>query len=135
MDVKLALTADYANVSQDGKLNVMGIFSRVMAQQFPATHPLMHLVLVFTADASEKGRTREVRIRLVDDDGKALMDINGSFQVPESPELRVEMQQIFALQMLQFPNAGQYAFHILVDGRSRATLPLEIAHTPPMGMA
>ena len=135
MEVKLALTADYANVSQDGKLNVMAIFSRVLAAQFPATHPLMHLVLVFTAEGPEKGRSKEVRIRLVDDDGKALMDINGSFQVPDSPEPRVEMQQIFALQMLQFPHPGNYAFHILVDGKSRATLPLEIATNTPAGAA
>ena len=135
MEVKLALTADYANVSQDGKLNVMGIFSRILAPQFPATHPLMHLILVFTAEGPEKGRTKEVRIRLVDDDGKAQMDINGSLQIPESPDLRVEMQQIFALQMLQFPHPGHYAFHILVDGKSRATLPLEIALHQQTGLA
>ncbi|MBW3623331.1 MAG: hypothetical protein KY468_07970 [Armatimonadetes bacterium] len=135
MEVRLALTADYANVSQEGKLNVMGIFSRILSQQYPATHPLMHLVLVFTAEANEKGQTKDVRIRLVDGDGKAMMDLNGQFPVPDSPGPTVELQQIFALQMLQFPQPGQYEFQILVDGKMRSTLPLELATpAPPLGL-
>ena len=49
MDVTLALLADAANVSQDGKLNILGIFNGLGAAAFPATHPSMHLVLRFEA--------------------------------------------------------------------------------------
>ena len=135
MEVKLVLTADYANVSQDGKLNVMGIFSRVLAPNFPATHPLMHLVIVFTAPSHEQGRSKDIRIRLVDDDGKALMDINGNLQIPESPSDHVELQQIFALQMLQFPHPGSYSFQVIVNGVTKATLPLDLDSPAPLGLA
>src|SRR5919204_3250104 len=45
MRLSLALLADYANVSHDGKLNIMGIFGQIHAPQFPAVHAQMHLVL------------------------------------------------------------------------------------------
>jgi len=31
VDVRVAVLADYANVSQDGKLNIMGIFQEIRA--------------------------------------------------------------------------------------------------------
>jgi hypothetical protein len=134
MDVKLGLIADYANVSQEGKLNVMGIFSRILAPSFPASHPLLHLVLVFSAQAGEKGLNKDVRIRLLDGDGKSLMELNGQFPIPEAPGPTVELQQIFAIQMLQFQAPGDYAFHILVNGETKATLPLAVEQTPPLGL-
>jgi hypothetical protein len=135
MDLKLGLIADYANVSQDGKLNVMGIFSRILAQQFPVTHPILHLVLVFSAGSSEKGTTKKIQLRLVDDDGKALVDINGNFAVPDQPGPVVEMQQVFAFQMLQFPKAGSYAFHILVNEETKQIIPLVIEQQAPTNLS
>lgn len=134
MNVKLGLIADYANVSQEGKLNVMGIFSRILAQSYPVTHPVMHLVLVFEANASEKGMSKEVQVRLLNDDGGAVLEFKGNFTVPNSPGPLVEMQQVFALQMLQFQKPGAYAFHVLVGGETRATIPLVVEPPPPMGL-
>ena len=45
MRVALGVLADYANVSAEGKLNIMGVFQIVNAVQFPHVHPQMHLVL------------------------------------------------------------------------------------------
>jgi hypothetical protein len=127
MDVKLGLICDYANISQDGKLNVMGIFSRILAPQFPVTHPIMHLVIIFAANSPEKGRNKELQLQLLDEDGNSLMNISGNFQIPNQPGPTIEMQQIFALQMLQFKNEGNYAFHILINGETKATIPLQVA--------
>ncbi len=35
MDVSFMLVADYANSTVDGKLYIMGVFSRISASQFP----------------------------------------------------------------------------------------------------
>jgi hypothetical protein len=40
----LFLAADYASVTGDGKLNVMGIFNDINAFNFPARHSSMHLI-------------------------------------------------------------------------------------------
>src|SRR5215217_3944288 len=47
MEVKLAVLADYANVSQDGKLNIMGIFQEINAPSLPFPLPQMFLVVPF----------------------------------------------------------------------------------------
>jgi hypothetical protein len=36
MDAVLAVTADYANVSSDGKFSIMGIFQEITPMAFPA---------------------------------------------------------------------------------------------------
>lgn len=55
MRVALGVLADYANVSADGKLNIMGVFQIVNVIQFPHVHAQMHLVLTLEADPSEAG--------------------------------------------------------------------------------
>src|SRR5437899_4423325 len=54
MHLDFAVIADYALVDQAGKLSVLGIFQHIWVQQFPATHPRLHLVLRL------KGRRTEV---------------------------------------------------------------------------
>ena len=39
MQVPLAVLADSANVSQEGKLNIMGIFTQINAQSLPCDTP------------------------------------------------------------------------------------------------
>ena len=55
MNVRLAVLADYANVTGDGKLNILGIFDRINLLQIPAVHPQMHLVLRIEAHPSGIG--------------------------------------------------------------------------------
>ena len=45
MELTLALLADYANISREGKLNIMGIFEQIFALSFPAVHAQLQLVL------------------------------------------------------------------------------------------
>src|SRR6185436_5289009 len=47
VDVKLALLADGANATAEGKLNILGIFNALHAASFPCAHPHMCLVLRF----------------------------------------------------------------------------------------
>ena len=39
MNVSFALFADAANLSQEGKLNILGVFDAVQVGQTPAIHP------------------------------------------------------------------------------------------------
>jgi len=66
----LFLTADYANVTSDGKLNVMGIFKEINAYNFPARHASMHLVAKLAAELGEFEQTRNITVILMDADGK-----------------------------------------------------------------
>lgn len=42
--VEYALFCDYASVSMDGKINLNGIFERILSEKTPATHPQMFVV-------------------------------------------------------------------------------------------
>ena len=59
MQVKLAVVADYANVSSEGKLNILGIFDRINVSDLPAAHPQMHLILRLEAHSTDASSTRQ----------------------------------------------------------------------------
>jgi hypothetical protein len=69
-----ALLADYANITADGKLNIMGVFGRMAATRIPATHPSLYLVARFEA------RVTEVSILLVSASGFSIRDRARSFR-------------------------------------------------------
>ena len=85
MDVTLALLADSANVSQEGKLNILGSFNNVNSAVFPCVHPQMVLVMRFEASRAEIGQSKQLEIRLMDPDGSTLGSVTGSFDVPDAP--------------------------------------------------
>ena len=84
MEVPLAVLADAANVSREGKLNIFGIFNRLWAIKFPAKHPQAQLVMVFEADAGEAGQKKTVGVLLRDSDGNKIFGIEGEFVLPKA---------------------------------------------------
>lgn len=38
IEVTIGLVADYANVTREGKLNIVGTFDKIYAQNVPAQH-------------------------------------------------------------------------------------------------
>src|SRR5947199_8432676 len=66
MHLDFAVVADYALVDQAGKISVLGMFQHIWVQQFPATHPRLHLVLRLRGKRTEIGE-HQVQIRLLDE--------------------------------------------------------------------
>ena len=121
----LLLAADYANITGDGKLNVMGIFNDINAFSFPARHPSMHLVAKLGAELGEYGQIRDFTVKLLDADGNSIMDISGQFEVPEGEKGRKpEVNIILDLKDVVFPKPGIYQFVILVDKDHKGDLTL-----------
>src|SRR5690606_24586074 len=75
--VSMALIADEANVSQEGKLNVLGAFDRIVAPDFPMVHPKMVFIFRIEAGYGDGGVSVPVRIRLMDEDGGTLFETSG----------------------------------------------------------
>jgi hypothetical protein len=127
MDVTLAVLADGANVTQDGKLNILGVFHALGAQSYPATHPQMYLVVCFEATRSEEGKNKKVEIQLADDDGQKLFAVEAAVLVPQgAPGQRIRMNQILALNNVRFPKPGDYVFNILVGDDQKAAVDLKL---------
>src|SRR5690349_25131268 len=85
MHIPMALLADEANVSQEGKLNILGVFDRVAAPAFPTVHPKMVFVFRVQAEYPDSGRSFAVRVRLLDEDGAVLFEAGGDLVPPAVP--------------------------------------------------
>jgi uncharacterized protein DUF6941 len=128
VDVTVAVLADYANVSQDGKLNIMGIFQEINPPVLPFALPQMYLVLSLTAGPAEFGLTRNLRIPLLQSDGKEILSLQAQMRVPSArrPGSRAYINEAIGLAGITFPQAGDYAFHILIGDDDKATVPLHV---------
>ncbi len=127
MDVTLALLADAANVSREGKLNLLGIFDTIFAHAFPSTHPQMQVVLRLEAEPAEAGSTRNVEVLLLTPDGEVLFRLAGSITVQaRGAGDRIRMDHVLTLNNVQLERPGRYRFHVVVDGEPAAVLPLHV---------
>lgn len=124
----LFLAADYANITGDGKLNVMGVFNDIYSFNFPARHPTMHLVGKLSAELGEYDQTRNFTIKLLNEDGnQVFMDISGQFQIPKGERGRKpEVNLILELKDVVFPNPGIYQFVLLVEKDYKCDLSLYV---------
>ncbi|MET0397489.1 MAG: hypothetical protein ABW277_11735 [Longimicrobiaceae bacterium] len=124
MKIPVAFLADEANISQDGKLNVLGIFDRIAAGTFPTVHPKMVFAFRVHAEFADAGQTFAVRVRLMDEDGGVIFEANGEIVAPGvGPGEFSTANQIFTLVGVQFGQPGIYKFVVTADE-------LELHETP-----
>jgi hypothetical protein len=128
LEVTVAVLADYANVSQDGKLNIMGIFQEINAPDLPFALPQMYLVLSFSAGPAEFGSLRNIRIPLLHSDGREILAMEAQMQVPwaNRPGSRAYINEAIGLAGVTFEQPGDYAFSVLIGDDEKATVPLHV---------
>ncbi|GBE01458.1 hypothetical protein BMS3Bbin06_00306 [bacterium BMS3Bbin06] len=128
LTVPLAIVADNANISREGKLNVLGVFEHINAQKVPTAHPFMSLVFVIEGERAEAEREHELKIQLVDADGKVIVNVEGGFKfgLPMSGQLRIKANHIINLVNVNFPDYGTYEFNIIINKEVRKQIPITI---------
>ncbi|MBI5879619.1 MAG: hypothetical protein HZB53_18365 [Chloroflexi bacterium] len=130
MELMLALLADCANVTADGKLNMMGIFEQLYAPQFPAVHASMQLVMRIEATPFESG-VHPLRVAFSDADARELFAVPGTLAVPESRAgENVRVNQIFVFNGLVLPQPGRYEFIVSAGADELGRVPLHVATLP-----
>jgi len=131
MKIRLALLADYANVTTDGKLNILGIFDRIHVARLPAVHPQMQFVTRLEAHPAEVNRKHAIEIKLHDPDGDTVFEIKGDVMVnARGPGETVFANQIVTVNNLQLPKLGGYTFVVFVDNDLKTEVPLAVEQTP-----
>jgi len=128
MDVTLAVLADYANVTKEGKTNILGIFDIMYSKTFPFVWNTMQLVIRFKAPRSEANTTKSVLVKLLDADGKQILEIGGQFTLgkPNNNAMNIQTNQFLVLNNLKFEKPGDYVFSVLVNGDEKSTVPLKV---------
>ena len=131
MDVTFAVVADYANVSREGKLNVMGIFDRVFVRQLPARFPAMQLVIRLEADFAELETEHAIRVQLADPDGEAVFDIDGAF-TPRGgrPGEKTSVNHVLQLGNLPLQTPGPHRILVWIDGDLKREVPIHVVQAP-----
>jgi hypothetical protein len=131
VQVTLAVLADYANVTADGKLNILGIFDRMSVTGIPAVHPQMHLILRLEAHPAERQRKHRVEIRLHDPDGATVFEVKGEVVPEGAPGRATATNQILTLNNLQLAKAGGYNFVVFVNDDLKTEVPLDVEVNRP----
>jgi len=128
MEIDFALLADAATVDASGKLNVLGVFDRIQAREFPARHGRISLVLRFSAGAAEAG-SHTVEIRLRGPGDRELLRLDGRMELGAAPRPvpdGIKMPQVLNLDGITFPEPGRFTFEISVDGEPIHSVPLHL---------
>ena len=129
MEVPLAVLADYSNITKEGKLNILGIFNRIRAPGFPYVHRNMELVMTVEASPVEAGRERDIQVKLTGPDGEQIMAVAAKLNfMPGPPGEKLRSVQMLDLSNIVFRKNGDYAFHILIGGDTKTTVPFKVVH-------
>jgi hypothetical protein len=119
--------ADAANVSVEGKLNLLGIFQKVGAKDFPCQVSCA-LVALFEADPFDRGTEFPVRIEFIDEDGKEQFRVDRMHvSVPNVPgPLLQTCNLIVNLRPLTLSKPGPHSFKVIVRDRLAGEIRLQV---------
>ena len=129
MRVTLAALADAANLSQEGKLNILGEFDTIYTPSVPTVWPLMVFVAKVKMELGEIEGRHTVSLRVVDQDMQLIAPlISGHVEWADRPAPGTEMAWplILPIANAQFPDHGVYAFELRIDETLLTSLPLNI---------
>jgi hypothetical protein len=127
------LLADYANITADGKVNIMGVFNIIYATTFPARHPMMYLVARLVPELGELDQEKTLHIELTNNEGVALLTFDGPIAIKRNEAgVRPESNVILRLDDVVFPSEGEYSFHATMagDDLGNNTLSLTVQQSP-----
>ena len=133
MHVAFALFADAANLSQEGKLNVLGVFDALQVATLPAVHPRAHLVVHLKGTASDVG-AHTVSFRWLSPNAQELWSSSGDLNVGAPPPGVSEMDLPLIAQLdLPIDAAGSYTMAIAIDGEHTIDVGVQVRSAAPMG--
>lgn len=128
MILRYAILADFANVTNDGKVNIFGVMDRIFSQQFPAVHRAMFLVMSLESEHEDDEQKRAIDVQLIDPDAQIISRIQGQIEFGAGKQI---LNQIHVFQDVMFKSAGAYQFNIFFDEALKKTVDLELILMQP----
>jgi hypothetical protein len=126
MHVSFALFADAANISQEGKLNILGVFDAVQVGQFPTLHPRTTFVLRLKATSQDVG-IHPLTLRWMNPRGNELWSSQAELEVGAAPAGTSEIDMPVIIQLdLPLDVTGEYRMIINVGSQHTATCTLQV---------
>lgn len=124
MHISFAVFADAANLSQEGKLNVLGVFDAVQVAGLPTIHPRTHFIVRLKANSDDVG-THKLAFRWLSPMEEELWSSTGEMNVAQAPNPIFEVDlPIIAVVDLPLNVAGQYTMQVTLDDHPTAAVRL-----------
>jgi hypothetical protein len=140
MHISFAVFADGANLSQEGKLNVLGVFDALAVGGFPSVHPRTHFVVRLKGSMEDTGAHR-LGFAWVNPAADVLWSSDGELNVTPGPNPSFEMDlPIIAVIDLPLNMPGLYTMQVSLDGDLTAEVRLHVGSAaqvvapPPAGL-
>lgn len=126
MYCSFALFADAANLSQEGKLNVLGVFDALHVASVPAVHPRATLVVRLKASPDDAG-THALSLTWVAPGGDEVWSSSGEVEVHSPPPGAIEVDiPVIAAIDLPIAEAGVYVMRVELDAEVEAEVGLHV---------
>lgn len=126
MDVSFALFADAANLSQEGKLNILGVFDAVHVQGVPAVHPRATIVVRLKGHQGDAG-VHTLELRWQNPRGQVLWQSEAELTFADPPPGAAEADlPIIGAVDLPIDGGGVFQMVIVLDGEARLQVPLHV---------
>jgi hypothetical protein len=127
MHISFAIFADAANLSQEGKLNVLGVFDAVQVAGLPTIHPRTHFIVRLKASGVDVG-SHKLGFRWLSPLDEELWSSTGEMNVAPAPNPVFEVDlPIIAVVDLPLNMVGQYTMQVTLDDLPTATARLFVS--------
>jgi len=119
MQINFIHICNYAFLSQDGKLNVIGIFKQINARKFPYIHPKISVVTNITINEDIK-----LKIQILKKEAMEIVSkIEANLNAPkEAKGKKVEVGFISDFNMVKFESVGDYLLEVWVNDTLEKTI-------------
>jgi hypothetical protein len=132
MEVQLALLADYAAPTSDGKLDLCGVVHRLRAPRLPFVRQLMYLVLRVALGPRDP-LTEKVVIKVIDPDDRPIKEFTATAAYEASPgmERPAGFVSVLELRKLVFEKPGTHTLEVYINSRQRERVRFDVEAQPP----
>lgn len=131
MYISFAVFADAANLSQEGKLNVLGVFDALHVGGFPTLHPRTSFVVRLKGTVDDAGK-HTLGFRWLNPQEHELWSSTGELNVGSGPDPTFEMDlPIIAVIDLPLDEPGQYSMEVSLDGIPTHDVKIFVNGPPP----
>ena len=116
MDVTLALLCDAANVTEDGKLNVIGQFDHVLVDTYPLRMWPKCIVLRLAGTPDDFQSSQPFAVRAYNEAGDEIGEILGTIEPRPQPLAAGRIQAVAVLPLLDphIPEPGSYRYDVVL---------------------
>jgi hypothetical protein len=131
MNVEIFNLCDFASADAGGKLNMLGVFNTIFAQQEPIIYGLCAVAIRIRFEPTEEG-LKKFRVSFVNEEGRAVLPpLDAEVQIQSQTHMPCSIATICLLiQQINLPNFGEYSIGLSVDGKPAAKTPLFVQQMP-----